>query len=84
MRIIKPILDGKAAVCSVRPEAEANYVRDLHAGLGDRVWETGCSSWYLNRVDGKSWNAMTYPFTQFHFWYRSAFPVWQDWEFTVR
>jgi hypothetical protein len=36
--------------------------------------------WYVN---GKEWNAMAYPWAQSHFWYRSLFPVWKDWDIKV-
>ncbi|CAI4212020.1 unnamed protein product [Parascedosporium putredinis] len=70
LRVIKPILDGRASAADVKPEAEKRYVQSLQGALQKTVWYTGCSSWYLRVTPGrKVWNAMTYPWSQAHFWY---------------
>ncbi|KAL4912906.1 hypothetical protein BDW62DRAFT_214649 [Aspergillus aurantiobrunneus] len=76
LRILKPVLDGSAASVEVKLSAEDTYVQKIQAALRNTVWHAGCNSWYVNE---KSWNAMGYPWTQAHFWYRSLFPVWNDW-----
>ncbi|KAL2862407.1 flavin-containing monooxygenase [Aspergillus lucknowensis] len=77
LRVLKPVLDGSAASVEVKAEAEDKYIEDIQATLKNTVWHLGCTSWYVN---GKSWNALGYPWTQAHFWYRSLFPVWKDWD----
>jgi cation diffusion facilitator CzcD-associated flavoprotein CzcO len=37
-----------AAVAEVRKDAEDAYNRDLHEKLEGTVWNTGCSSWYVD------------------------------------
>ncbi|KAJ5626451.1 Flavoprotein [Penicillium herquei] len=76
LRVLKPILDGKAAAIDLKEDAEVRYVNWLQEALRDRIWNAGCASWYVNE---KKWNAMAYPFSQGHYWYRSLFPVWSHW-----
>ncbi|KAH7010550.1 monooxygenase [Ilyonectria destructans] len=83
LRMIKPLLDGKADILNVKQEAEQKYSDRLQADLLNTVWFSGCRSWYLKDTEGgKRWNAMSYPYSQAYFWYSSLFPVWSDWEFT--
>ncbi|KAJ5555993.1 flavoprotein [Penicillium frequentans] len=80
LRILKPILDGKAASVNLKQEAEDRYVYRVQETLRNRVWNAGCNSWYINE---KQWNAMAYPWTQAHFWWRSLFPTWSDWDLNL-
>ncbi|KAI1818664.1 FAD/NAD(P)-binding domain-containing protein [Poronia punctata] len=82
LRIIKPILDGKAKIAELKREAEEEYTDRIQTALQNTVWSSGCGSWYVtDGEDGKQWNAMAYPWSQGYFWYRSLFPRWDDWTF---
>ncbi|OIW22691.1 FAD/NAD(P)-binding domain-containing protein [Coniochaeta ligniaria NRRL 30616] len=84
LRIIKPVLDGEARAAEVRLEAERAYVERIQGDLQKMVFASGCGSWYVKDVDGgRQWNAATYPWTQAYFWYRSLFPVWRDWTYSL-
>ena len=84
LRVIKPVLDGKVSAVEVKHDAEARHAEELQADLRKTVFGAGgCKSWYVNEDSGKSWNAMTYPYSQPTFWYRCLFPVWRDWNFIV-
>jgi cation diffusion facilitator CzcD-associated flavoprotein CzcO len=86
LRVIKPVLDGRASIASLKWEAEEDYSDRMQEALRNTVWNSGCQSWYVRNKDGgegKMWNAMSYPWSQAHFWYRSLFPVWSDWEYRV-
>ena len=86
LRVIKPVLDGRVSIASVKWEAEKEYSDRMQGALKNTVWNSGCQSWYIRNKEGaadKTWNAMSYPWSQAHFWYRSLFPVWSDWEFRV-
>lgn len=37
--------------------------------------------WYTSKT---GWNGTVYPWSQIHFWWRQTFPIWKDWEYTVR
>ena len=37
-----------AAYLDVRPQAQSHFSRDLQERLGGTVWQSGCSSWYVN------------------------------------
>ncbi|KAL4894874.1 putative monooxygenase [Aspergillus ambiguus] len=77
LRILKPVLDGKATCVELKQEAENKYVLDVQNALRQTVWNAGCASWYVN---SKGWNSMAYPWSQAHYWYRSLFPIWSDWK----
>ena len=84
LRILKPVLDGKASAADLKIEAERRYVNRIQSDLQKTVWFSGCQSWYVRDGEGgKKWNAMSYPWSQGHFWYRSLFPTWSDWSFSV-
>lgn len=84
LRVIKPILDGEASAAEIKREAEQAYADRIQADLGKTVFASGCKSWYVQDLgDGKRWNAQTYPWTQAYYWYRSLFPVWSDWQYSV-
>lgn len=89
LRVIRPVLEGRASIASVKWEAEKEYSDRMQEALRKTVWNSGCQSWYVKPKDGGSnnnnqtWNAMSYPWSQGHFWYRSLFPVWSDWEYRV-
>lgn len=85
LRIIQPLLDGsKGTTAEVRFDAEQRYVGDSQAALAQTIHATGCGSWYVTKLaDGRTWNSQIYPWSQAHYWWRSLFPVWKDWEFRV-
>ncbi|KAK0611210.1 hypothetical protein B0T14DRAFT_488027 [Immersiella caudata] len=87
LRIIKPLLEGKAGVAEVKRDAEEAYVKEIHAELNKMVWATGgCNSWYKMGSDATGtktgWNGMTYPWWSGHYWWCCLFPVWKDWEYS--
>lgn len=81
LRIIQPVLSKKAGVVELTRQAEQTYVDRIQADLSKTVWNSGCQSWYVRPTEkgGKSWNAMSYPYSQAHYWYRSVFATWSDW-----
>ncbi|TGZ76522.1 monooxygenase [Ascodesmis nigricans] len=79
LKVIEPVLRGSVDVVEVKKEAEEAYVRRLQKALGNTVWATGCGSWYTTK---SGWNAMSYPWSQAHFWYRCAFVRKRDWVFS--
>ncbi|CAK7233346.1 hypothetical protein SBRCBS47491_008577 [Sporothrix bragantina] len=84
LRLIKPVLDGEYSTVDLKREAEEHYSDDLQTALSKTVWNSGCQSWYVDESagGGKKWNAMSYPYSQAHYWYRSLFPTWSDWKFS--
>ncbi|KAF3807888.1 ABC transporter FUM19 [Colletotrichum gloeosporioides] len=79
LRIIKPLLDGKGTIIEVKRDAEEEYVEQMQRDMQDRVWYTGCNSWYLRgSKEGKKWNGSTYPYSQVYFLYRCLFPRFGD------
>lgn len=84
LRVIKPLLEGRGTVAEVSHDAEKEYVGRIQDALSKTVLATGCGSWYVKKLDnGRQWNATIYPWSSAHYWYRSLFPVWKDWQFRV-
>lgn len=85
LRVIKPVLDGDATTVEVKREAEIRYSQQMQSDLHKTVWWGGCTSWYNTKGrSGKQWNAMSYPHSQMHYWYKCLFPAYGDWDYTVR
>ncbi|KAF5516157.1 Baeyer-Villiger monooxygenase [Colletotrichum siamense] len=86
LRVIKPVLKGRSTAAMIKSDAEQRYVDDIQDALQKTVWNTGCGAWYTktSRDGTKRWNAMGYPYSQPHFWYRCLFPVWSDWQYSGR
>ncbi|KAK1749845.1 ACB 4-hydroxyacetophenone monooxygenase [Echria macrotheca] len=85
LRIIKPVLDGKASSVELKAEAEKKYDQSQQDSLGKMVWNAGCANWYLDPNAGPEAkrNGMMYPWWQQYMWYRSVFPTWGDWTLKV-
>ena len=60
---------GDADVVEVRPEVEAAYHAEMQRRMQGTVWNTGCTSWYL---DAKGDNPMLWPDWTWRFRRRAA------------
>ncbi|RFU81121.1 hypothetical protein TARUN_1075 [Trichoderma arundinaceum] len=78
LRLIKPVLQGEATAVDVHPDAEKQYISQIHTDLKDTVWFSGCNNWYNRAQDGTVRNAMAYPYSQPYFWYQCLFPNYKD------
>ncbi|KAK5657805.1 hypothetical protein OQA88_2878 [Cercophora sp. LCS_1] len=48
LRVIRPVLEGRASSAELKREAEETYTQQLQQDLKKRVWETGgCPTWYV-------------------------------------
>lgn len=85
LRILKPVLNSPEGVVELCEDAEKRYVDRIQDDLAKTVWNSGCQSWYIqtSAKANRTWNAMSYPYSQAYFWYRSLFPVWGDWKIAV-
>jgi hypothetical protein len=85
LRVIRPVLTEQMGAVELKPEAEKLYVDRIQHDLSNTVWNSGCQSWYIegSPEKGQTWNAMSYPYSQAYFWYRSVFPTWSDWAISV-
>ncbi|PVH91716.1 putative monooxygenase [Periconia macrospinosa] len=81
LRILKPVISGEAEAVEVKESAQMGYVYKMQEDLKNTVWNSGCLSWYVKRgaKNGETWNSMSYPYSQAHYWYRSLLPAWDDW-----
>ncbi|KAJ4245141.1 hypothetical protein NW757_010151 [Fusarium falciforme] len=85
LRVIKPVLTEQMGAVELKPDVEKLYVDRIQHDLSNMVWNSGCQSWYIegSSKKGQTWNAMSYPYSQAYFWYRSVFPTWSDWAISV-
>ncbi|KAK1753013.1 hypothetical protein QBC47DRAFT_453672 [Echria macrotheca] len=86
LRVIRPVLEGRLTIVDVKREAEEAYVAKVHRALEEMVWANGGSkNWYTKELEvggvKRTWNGMTYPWWQGHYWYHCLFPVWRDWQY---
>lgn len=86
LRVIKSVLDSQLGTVELKADAERLYVDRIQLDLSNRVWNSGCQSWYVqgSSEKGRTWNAMSYPYSQAYFWYRSLLPSWNDWTISLR
>ncbi|KOS21985.1 putative monooxygenase [Escovopsis weberi] len=84
LRLVKPVLEGRATSVDVKPEAEIRDIQELQDALQDTVYSTGCGAWYGRTGNGDKppRNASTYPWWQPQFWYRCLFPAYEDFNYT--
>lgn len=56
-RALDPVLRGEAAAVEVREEALATFLRTLRARQGRTIWQSGCTSWYVDEQgrDANNW-----------------------------
>lgn len=80
LKLIAPLLDGRATKLTVRRKAYEEWTAAVQNASKGRVFnrET-CTNWYVSET---GWNGTTYPWSQIHFWWRSAYITWNDWEYT--
>ena len=69
MDALKAMRRRGAATAEVKAEAVRDFVEDLDEKMQDTVWNTGCSSWYL---DDTGRNATLWPDWTFAFRRRTA------------
>ncbi|GFP53077.1 Baeyer-Villiger monooxygenase [Trichoderma asperellum] len=82
LRLIKPILQGKAMAIDVSLDAEKRYIDQIQTDLQQTVWLSGrCNNWYNRAQDGSRHNGMSYPYSQPYFWYRCLFPIYKDFQY---
>ncbi|KAF5648423.1 monooxygenase [Fusarium tjaetaba] len=76
MRVLRPILKGKADIVEVTPEAEKKDIDRVQEKAKRLVWATGCTSWFIDEKTNR--NTIMFPDWQFKFWLRSIFVAWND------
>lgn len=79
MRVLRPILTGKADIVEVTPEAEKKDIDNVQEKAKRLVWATGCTSWFIDEKTNR--NTIMFPDCQFKFWLRSVFVAWNDLEY---
>jgi hypothetical protein len=57
-----------ASYVEVREEAQQRFVDGVQGELGDTVWQSGCSSWYL---DAEGRNSTIWPEFTVSYWRRT-------------
>jgi hypothetical protein len=79
MRVLRPILTGRADIVEVTPKAEKKDIDRVQEKAKHLVWATGCTSWFIDEKTNR--NTIMFPDWQFKFWLRSVFVAWNDLEY---
>ncbi|KZP27803.1 FAD/NAD(P)-binding domain-containing protein [Athelia psychrophila] len=78
IKLVRPILKGKASSVSVKHDYERQYSTDIQGALKQRVWAS-CKSFYIN-ADGRN-NAL-YPWSSYTMWWQARFPDMRAWTYS--
>ncbi len=70
---VQRILGDKLRYLDVKPDAQENYNQGIQKRLQNSVWQTGCSSWYVNEF-GR--NTANWPGFTFEYRLRTRQPNW--------
>jgi len=65
MKCLKLMRERRSSAMDLRPEAQAQFNRDLQEHMKHTVWTTGCKSWYL---DARGKNTTLWPGFSFKYW----------------
>ncbi|KAF8510295.1 4-hydroxyacetophenone monooxygenase [Hysterangium stoloniferum] len=79
LAILKPIFKGEAVAVEVKKEADEKYTEIVQKVSKTRVF-SACHNWYVTK---EGWNGVNYPWSQMYFWWRSTFPIRDDWDYEV-
>jgi quinol monooxygenase YgiN len=66
---LRRLEQARAATIELRPQAAEAFDRELRDALAGTVWQTGCTSWY---VDEQGNNPNNWPWTQTAYRRRAA------------
>jgi cation diffusion facilitator CzcD-associated flavoprotein CzcO len=81
MKVLGHMRSRGAETVEIRPEAQARYNADIDGRMKGTVWQTGCSSWYLDRT-GR--NATIWPDWTWQFRRRATELRTEDYALDVR
>ena len=81
LAVLRHMRSRGAETVEIRPEAQARYNADIDRRMSGTVWQTGCSSWYLDRT-GR--NATIWPDWTWRFRRRAAELRTDDYALDVR
>ena len=70
---VQRILSDNLRYVDVKPEAQERYNDEMQKRLQNSVWQTGCSSWYVNEF-GR--NTANWPGFTFEYRLRTRQPNW--------
>ena len=70
---VEPNVSNNLRYVDVKPEAQERYNDEMQKRLQNSVWQTGCSSWYVNEF-GR--NTANWPGFTFEYRLRTRQPNW--------
>ncbi|KAI9929560.1 hypothetical protein MW887_001033 [Aspergillus wentii] len=77
-RLLRPVLCGDAKSIMVKPAAQKKDLSWVHGKMKNLVFNSGCSSWWMDPVTKK--NTFIYPDPMYKYWLRTIFPRWSDFD----
>ena len=77
-RLLRSVLSKGASTIMVKPEAQKRDLTWVHGKLRGLVFNSGCTSWWMDPVTKK--NTFIYPDPMYKYWLRTIFPTWSDFD----
>ncbi|PYI05174.1 FAD/NAD(P)-binding domain-containing protein [Aspergillus sclerotiicarbonarius CBS 121057] len=77
VRVIEPILRGKASSVQVKASSEQLYSKEIEQALQKTIYNNSCPSWFIDKKTGTNW--AIYPWSSFWMWYTTRAAGLDDW-----
>ncbi|PLN82607.1 FAD/NAD(P)-binding domain-containing protein [Aspergillus taichungensis] len=81
IRVIGPVLAGRASSVEVKRSSEERFNEQLRAGLKKTILENACRSWYIDPTSEKNW--FIYPWNSLNMWLSTHWGISGDWIYQV-
>ncbi|KAL2830915.1 hypothetical protein BDW59DRAFT_177602 [Aspergillus cavernicola] len=79
LRVIRPILEGRASSVEVKRESEQRYNEQLHSAIEKTVFTDSCGSYFNDGQTGRNW--FIYPWSSLQMWYATHWAGLDDWSY---
>ncbi|PTU25348.1 hypothetical protein P175DRAFT_0521128 [Aspergillus ochraceoroseus IBT 24754] len=81
LRVIRPILEGRAASVEVKRACEQRYNEELHSAIEKTVFTDSCGTYFNDKQTGRNW--FIYPWSSLQMWYSTHWAGLDDWSYTT-
>ncbi|KAI9375773.1 hypothetical protein BJX61DRAFT_539504 [Aspergillus egyptiacus] len=82
LRVIRPILEGRASAVEVKREIERRYNERLHEAIEKTVFTDSCASYFNDTRTGRNW--FIYPWSSLQMWYSTHWAGLDDWVYQIQ
>ncbi|KAL2861236.1 flavin-containing monooxygenase [Aspergillus lucknowensis] len=79
LRVVRPILEGRASSVEVKRESEVRYNQQLQSAIEKTVFTDSCGTYFNDSRTGRNW--FIYPWSSFQLWYSTHWAGLDDWSY---